>query len=254
MPSIRQNRKTWKSYGWDQRGDEWSERWGSTEMLWYGTVLPRIHWQIPCGHLLEIAPGHGRITRFLVDRCEQYTGIDLTSNCVKSCRARFSQHDHVQFHVNDGKSLQAVADASVDFAFSWDSLVHVDIEVLSAYLDELARKLKSGAHAFLHHSNLGQFVDAVSGDVSVANEHWRDPTVSASVFREKCQEAGLACISQELVQWLSDDLIDCFSVVQNGPTDRPTAVISHPDFAAEYGYLKQLGDARLSDLPEKSGH
>ena len=148
----------------------------------------------------------------------------------------------------------AGADASVDFAFSWDSLVHVDIEVLSAYLDELARKLKPGAHAFLHHSNLGQFVDPATGDGSVANEHWRDPTVSASGFREKCQEAGLACISQELVQWLSGDLIDCFSVVQNGPTDRPTAVISHPDFAAEYGYLKQLGDARLSDLPDNAGH
>lgn len=244
MPSIRENKKTWKSYKWEQRGDEWSERWGSTEMLWYGTILPRIHWGVPCGHLLEIAPGYGRVTRFLVERCERYSGIDLTPKCVASCRTRFADLDHVGFHLNDGKSLDAVEDASVDFAFSWDSLVHADIQVISAYLDGMTRKLKPGAYAFLHHSNLARYVDPGSGSVTVPNEHWRDPTVSAALVQDKCREVGLACVSQELVQWLSEDWIDCFSVGRNAAADRPTEVLTHPDFAAEYAYLKRLHETR----------
>jgi SAM-dependent methyltransferase len=249
MPSIRENRKTWKSYGWGERGDEWSRCWGSTETLWNGTIMPRIHQRVPCGHLLEIAPGYGRITRFLVGVCDRFTGVDLTPNCVKSCRRRFADRDHATFHLNDGKSLDAVEDRSVDFAFSWDSLVHVDSDVIGAYLHGLARKLKPGSFAFLHHSNLGEYVDPENGTVTVPNEHWRDPTVSAAGFRETCREAGLTCVSQELVQWLSDDLIDCFSVVrrpEGAPVDQPTEVTSHPDFAAEYTHLRELYEARLA--------
>lgn len=50
-----------------------------------------------------------------------------------------------------------VADSSVDFAFSFDSLVYVEAEVLKGYLTELARVLKPDGVAFLHHSNLGAY-------------------------------------------------------------------------------------------------
>jgi hypothetical protein len=45
------------------------------------------------------------------------------------------------FHVNDGRSLAAVADGSVDLIFSFDSLVHVEADVMLAYLEQLAHKL-----------------------------------------------------------------------------------------------------------------
>ena len=50
-----------------------------------------------------------------------------------------------------------VADRSVDFAFSFDSLVHADAEVLDAYAAELARTLAPDGVAFIHHSNLGAY-------------------------------------------------------------------------------------------------
>ena len=39
-----------------------------------------------------------------------------------------SKSRHATFVVNDGKSLAAVADGSINFAFSFDSLVHVEID------------------------------------------------------------------------------------------------------------------------------
>ena len=50
-----------------------------------------------------------------------------------------------------------VEDGSVDFAFSFDSLVHAEADVLGAYLGELARKLKPDGVGFIHHSNIGGY-------------------------------------------------------------------------------------------------
>ena len=54
-------------------------------------------------------------------------------------------------------SLPMVEDQSIDFAFSFDSLVHVESDVLMGYLAELARTLKPEGVAFLHHSNYGSY-------------------------------------------------------------------------------------------------
>ena len=64
---------------------------------------------------------------------------------------------HISYHVNDGKSLAMVPDESVNFAFSFDSLVHADLDVLRAYLVELRNKLSPDGVAFLHHSNIGAY-------------------------------------------------------------------------------------------------
>jgi hypothetical protein len=46
---------------------------------------------------------------------------------------------------------------SVDFAFSFDSLVHAEADVIQAYVEQLASILRPGGAAFIHHSNLGQY-------------------------------------------------------------------------------------------------
>ena len=50
--------------------------------------------------------------------------------------------------MNDGQSLPMVADSSIDLAFSFDSLVHVEDDVMPSYLDELARVLSEDGVAF----------------------------------------------------------------------------------------------------------
>lgn len=47
-----------------------------------------------------------------------------------------------------------MGDGAVDLAFSFDSLVHVEIDVIEGYLTELARVLVPDGVAILHHSNL----------------------------------------------------------------------------------------------------
>jgi len=233
--SIRRNKAQWSNYEWPEGGDEWSAAWGGTENLWHRTIFPRIRPFLPSGHILEIAPGYGRCTQFLVTQCRQLTLVDLTEKCIEACRQRFKAHEHIRYCVNDGKSLDMVEDGSVDFAFSWDSLVHVEHDVMQAYLGQLASKLKPGGVCFLHHSNIGAFRDAATGRLTVENRHWRGESMSAGLFRAYCREADLRCLSQEIVAWGGDVLNDCFSILVKGDDAalREPLVVENPSFMHE---------------------
>jgi ubiquinone/menaquinone biosynthesis C-methylase UbiE len=125
MPSLDENKALWdKSYDWSRAGEEWSREWGSSYMQWHGTLLPRMRAFLPAASVLEIAPGHGRWTRFLKDFCSRLSIVDLSATCIEACRRRFAGASNISYFVNDGRSLDMVPDGSVDFIFSFDSLVH----------------------------------------------------------------------------------------------------------------------------------
>lgn len=228
MPSIEENSSVWDgSYDWIQKGDEWSSAWGGPEAEWFGTILPRIYPFIPCVTILEIAPGFGRWTNFLKDHCAQLIAVDLAKKCIDACQERFSDAPHVKYHLNDGKSLEMIPDGSIDFVFSFDSLVHAEADVIEAYLRQLAAKLKPNGAGFVHHSNLGTYVDLVAHTKQVPPadrqrlkekgelidlDSWRAESMSATLFEQYCDQAGMQCISQEMINWFSIHLTDCLSV------------------------------------------
>jgi len=155
MPGVEANREAWdRRYRWEREGEEWSAAWGSADNQWYGSLFPRLRAFLPADRILEIAPGHGRWTHYLKDQARTLSVVDLSASCIETCRRRFAGCAHIGYHVNDGCSLPMIADRSVDFAFSYDSLVHVERDVMAGYLRELARVLAPDGVAFLHHSNL----------------------------------------------------------------------------------------------------
>lgn len=243
MPTQDDNKAKWTEYDWSQGGHDWSVAWGSSQSLWFGTILPRIHFLLPARHLLEIAPGYGRVTAYLLEHCQRYTGFDITPRCVEACRERFGERANASFVLNDGGSLEAVPDASVDAVVSWDSLVHADPSVLETYVHALARKLVPGGRAFLHHSNLGAFVDPATGRVPHQNPHWRDERMTAAHMRRFCAEAELALDAQELVQWGTSVENDCFTWLRRpaaGEAVTSGELLTHPSFGVEMAHCRWL--------------
>jgi len=257
MPSIEENR-FWGQYAWPQDGAEWSNEWGDVETHWYITILPRIRRFLPAKRILEIAPGFGRWSGFLIDRAEQYVGIDLNPECTAACQKRFADADHAKFGTNDGKSLDAVPNNSVDLAFSFDSLVHVEIDVISSYLRELSQKLAPNGIAFLHHSNLGEYdglplreaerlkrltikwplVPKILDRLQITNwSHWRARSVTSKSFAASSSTNGLKCIGQEIIRWGRHNrrMIDCLSTITRPGSkwERSNVVIRNPYFMAE---------------------
>ena len=239
MPSLEDVKSGWSQFHWRGRGEGWSRLWGASVYQWWGTLYPRLHEFFPARSVLEIGVGYGRWTRYLLHGCDRLIGVDVVDKCVDSCRERFAAFPHATFHQNDGTSLEMVPDESVDLAFSFDSLVHVDRPVLEAYLRALAVKLVPDGVGFLHHSNLGAYVDPVTRELTVPNPNVRDPTVSAAVLAELCGEMGLACIGQELVNWEVEHLNDCFSLITRPGSrfERPNTVVENPRFMDEAAAL-----------------
>jgi hypothetical protein len=145
-----------------------------------------------------------------------------------------------------------IPDLSVDFVFSFDSFVHPNRDVIEAYLRQLGTKLKSGGKGFIHHSNFGEYANSLRERLPEALAkplikakildwaHHRNPTMSADLFRTLCEENGLHCITQELVNWRGRRLIDCFSIIARadraGPI--PTHVIRNPNFMREAAEIR----------------
>ncbi|MDD1682676.1 MAG: class I SAM-dependent methyltransferase [Methanoregula sp.] len=213
MPSLEENISVWgKTYDWKTRGDEWSEPWGGTDFLWHGTIFPRIFSCVPADTILEIAPGYGRCTQFLLALCRNLQIVDLNVNCIDHCKKRFSKYSHIHYSVNNGKTLETIDDNSVDFIFSWDSLVHCEADVLDSYIREWARVLRPDGRGFIHHSNIGAYRNPLTGKLRCENIPWRAVTMTAPLFNDTCRAHGLRCIRQETVNWGGNILNDCFSV------------------------------------------
>jgi ubiquinone/menaquinone biosynthesis C-methylase UbiE len=219
--------------------------------MWFGALLPRIHAHLPTGTILEIAPGYGRWTQFLKDSCERLVIVDLAERCIEHCRRRFADAGNIEYHVNDGRSLAMVEDGSIDFVFSFDSLVHVEADVLEAYLGELARKLRPDGVGFLHHSNAGRYRaltalakrmpervrrPLVNRGALVDVYAWRAESVTAEWFADQCGRAGLACVAQEKIPWqhgpFLTDVLSLFTP-RGSRWERPLTVASNPHFRQE---------------------
>jgi len=238
----------WSAYDWSQRGDEWSVGWGGTPYMWSGTILPRITAFLPAENILEIAPGYGRCTQYLYPLCKKLIIVDVAEKCIEACQERFREVSNIEYFVNDGKSLDMVKDDSLDFVFSWDSMVHAENDVMYAYLKALSKKMRAGAYGFIHHSNFGEFVNQETGEVKIKNLHGRTTSMTATLFQKYCDEVDLLCISQELVNWGCNDLTDSFSLFANKPkkTNFRTTVWENRDFMKEAEGIKSI--SRLYSL------
>jgi len=268
MPSLNENAQTWSTqWDWSDAGEQWSRWWGDTPSMWHGVLLPRIHPMVPAGTILEIAPGYGRWTQYLHGLCDELIVVDMTEKCIAACRERFAAADNIAYHVNDGRSLAMVDDRSVDFVFSFDSLVHAEPGVIGAYLHQLADKLTPDGVGFLHHSNAGSFKPLaalsrrvpdhlfnafVRRGIALNLTAWRDTLMSAAIFREQCAQAGLACVTQELISWEHGGyLIDCLSVIaaRGSRWDRETRLVRNPMFVAEARRMRRLYSASSFSRP-----
>jgi len=94
--------------------------------------------------------------------------------------------------------------SSVDFVFSFDSLVHSGESVVNAYICQLHRILVNGSVAFIYHSNLGEYNGTYSRIRKIPRLeglltrlgmlekelHWRDSSVDAKKVESFAGENG----------------------------------------------------------------
>jgi glycosyltransferase involved in cell wall biosynthesis/ubiquinone/menaquinone biosynthesis C-methylase UbiE len=187
---------------WKRDGEEWSDIFGGTEKTWNEKIYPKIKDYLK-GEVLEIAPGHGRITEYLLKYTINLSIVDLNETCIDKCKERFTDKIR-KYSVNNGKNLNDFKNDSFDFVISWDSFVHMDRNVIQSYLNEIYRVLKPDGVGYIHHSS---FFD---GSIKSFENTSGRSNMNAELFKELLENSNLNLVSQENIQGYVLDVITTF--------------------------------------------
>jgi SAM-dependent methyltransferase len=190
MPTIEENRY-WDCYSWPEHGDEWSDQAAFSGLpyeVWKQDLVDHfIVRSVRAGFVvLEIGVGHGRWTPYLASRAGFYLGIDLGPSCVAYCRQRFRDQPNCWFEATNGSELPQ-NDLRFHFVWSYDTFVHIDEDVTSGYVQQIADVLIPGGSACIHHPGAPTSSQREAG--------WRS-AVTADRFAAIAEQCGLEVTGQ----------------------------------------------------------
>jgi ubiquinone/menaquinone biosynthesis C-methylase UbiE len=175
MPTAEWNQRWAKGLRRFRRGDEdghYGDHWGDPTLsglryrwhrLRYGRTQPGDLSKVvkhylrpyvtPDSVVLEIGPGGGRWTQFLVGAREVVL-VELNTQFFRYLRKRFRKHKRkLTFYETSGFELEGIDDGSIDFVFSFGTFVHIDPEGIDDYLGEIARVLRPGGMCTIQYAD-----------------------------------------------------------------------------------------------------
>lgn len=188
---------------WSNEGHEWSEYYGTTANLW-NIIYPKFKDYLK-GDVLEIAPGFGRITEYLIKYNITLSLIDLNEICIAKCIEKFRSKIK-NYIVGNGKSLN-FNDESFDFIISYDSFVHMSEDVIENYIKDIYRTLKKGGYCFIHHSFL------YGGSENPADNVAGRSNMTPEIFKGLVSKYNMNVISQEDFK-ISENINDTITIFQ----------------------------------------
>jgi ubiquinone/menaquinone biosynthesis C-methylase UbiE len=165
------------------------------ERHWNEIIRPQLEHTL-YDTVLDIAAGRGRNSARLAARAKQIICVDINPDNISFMQARFEGDRRFCFVQNDGLLLDGIADEAVDLAYSFDSMVHFDMEVVISYIKESFRVVRPGGHAFIHHSN---YIGSPGCDFR-GNPHWRN-FMSIPLFRHIAVKAGFTVLMSQPMAW-----------------------------------------------------
>jgi hypothetical protein len=117
--NIEANVKQWNDYEWKLDGDEWTgqaELCGVSYNVWKTSLVDHLicPYVDPGAHVIEVAPGHGRWSEYIIPSSGFVTLDDLSPNCLCFCRKRFSQYENVDYYLTTGTSLPYYCNNKLD--------------------------------------------------------------------------------------------------------------------------------------------
>ena len=179
--TVEENLKQWSQHDWSHGGEEWTAGDDWKLSLVKHVLEPNI---LLGARVLEIGPGGGRWTDFLVRRASHLTVVDLTPECIKLCRERFKDHQNISYFVNDGRDLSFIPPKSIDRIWSFDVFVHIHSDEVEAYIRQSSEILTDGGRGVIHHSAKGRL-----------KRGWRSD-MTAQKMLDICAKHGLNVVRQ----------------------------------------------------------
>ena len=100
---------------------------------------------------LEIGPGGGRWTRYLLPSRKLYV-VDYYQELLDELKKTYCEPNMV-FVKNNGTDFPEVEDASVDHIYSFGTFVHLDVDLIDRYLENMSRIMRPGGNIVIQYSD-----------------------------------------------------------------------------------------------------
>jgi|SRR5215469_5819687 len=130
---------------------------------------------------LEIGPGGGRWTRYLIGFGELYV-VDFHTEILRELRRTLSL-PKMKFIQNNGSDFPGIEAESIDFLFSFGCFVHLDQEIIAAYLNSIRHVLRRGGSAIIHYSDKSKVMAQINKSFSHNDPELMRSMVTGAGFR-----------------------------------------------------------------------
>ena len=223
MPSLDWNRR-WGSdcaqqlqkQGLRHYGDQWGDPAAPLLRRWLGALTGKARFRNlhrvardyvvpyvqPGSVCLEIGPGGGRWTQFLVGARELIL-VDLNPEFFDYLRRALPRGRPAHALLPDAAASSSPAcrraDSTVDFVFSFGTFVHIEPDGIDAYLGELHRALRPGGIATLQYADKTKPRGRDNADFSDMNPARMEALAAARGFRIRAHDTTLLLHSSVVV-------------------------------------------------------
>ena len=147
-------------------------------------VLPYVNAQHKA---VEIGPGGGRWTRYLLGFETLYV-IDYHQELLDEIKRNFGRQRNVRLIKNNGTDFPGVDKNSIDYLFSFGTFVHLDFNLIEAYLLAIRSIIKPGANVVIQYSDKTKIMAQI-------NEGFSDNTPEK--MREAVRLTGFTIIEED---------------------------------------------------------
>lgn len=147
-------------------------------------VLPYVN---PQHRAVEIGPGGGRWTRYLLGFKELYL-VDYHAELQEELKENFKQ-PNMRFILNSGVDFPGIPERSIDFLFSFGTFVHLDVSLIGQYLQNMRPILTPTATVVLHYADKTKIM-------ALLNEGFSQNTPAQ--MREMVSKAGFRILEEDL--------------------------------------------------------
>lgn len=146
------NKHIWENWNWSAGGDEWTPN-----DEWKASIVRTFMDPLFTGKsvILEIGPGAGRWTQYLLKKSCRLIAVDISETSVHECKRRFHDYPSAKFEVGSGEDLSSIENNSIDAVWSFDVFVHINKQQFNSYIVELARVLKPDGIGLIQHGTTG---------------------------------------------------------------------------------------------------
>jgi ubiquinone/menaquinone biosynthesis C-methylase UbiE len=123
----------------------------SEQRLFALAVAP---WLTPTARVIEIGPGDGKWTVQLAPLVGELVVVDVDQAMLDRTRVRVDAAgmQNVSCVAGNGRDLAPLSSDRFDLVFGYDVFVHIALEDTVSYIGDIARVLREGGVAVLHHA------------------------------------------------------------------------------------------------------